>query len=350
MNLSFYLKKLKTTDLSRFTETAKRISVKVHRPWRMVLMDILLCTVKYGSGHVDYESFEMYNKNAKERAEILTVGKNNKIFKQFNDTRYIPYFEDKAVFNKKFNKFIKRDWILVDEGKRYGNIAGSALTEDDQVIGQGREALRKFLEGKDYIMVKPLDLSCGHGIEKLKVSDWEPDELYDYLVKNGKPLAEEVVKQHHVMNQLSSYSVNTIRVITILKDGKARIVSGGIRMGKPGSVVDNFNAGGISTIYDFKTGVIISDGYDKERTVYETVPETGVKLKGFQIPMWDEVCEMINEAANLVPQVGYVGWDVCVSEDHGPLLIEGNSYPSQDLSQEPSLNAGTYTAILEALK
>ncbi len=350
MNLGFYLKKLKTTDLSRFEDTAKRISVKAKKPWRLVLMDILYCTAKYGSGHVDYESFEMYNKSAKERAEILTVGKNNKIFKRFNDPKYIAYFEDKAIFNKKFDKFMKRDWMLVGEGKVYGNIEGSALTEADRVPGKGVEEFKDFLKDKEYIMVKPLDLSCGEGIEKIKVSEWDPEELYNYLVEHGKPLCEEVVKQDKTMNLLSSDSVNTIRVITILKDGEARIVSGGIRMGKPGSVVDNFNAGGISTIYDFKTGIIISNGYDKERTVFETVPESGVTLKGFQIPRWDEVKAMINEAANVVPQVGYVGWDVCISEDHGPLLIEGNSYPSQDLSQEPSLNAGTYKSIMEALK
>ena len=350
MNLGFYLKKLKTTDLSRFEDTAKRISEKTGKPWRLVLMDIYYCSARYGSGHVDYESFEMYEKSAKERAEILTVGKNNKIFKQFNDPRYIAYFEDKAIFNKKFSKYLKRDWMLVGEGKLYGNIAGSALTEEDCVSGKGPGEFKAFLEGKDYIMVKPLDLSCGHGIEKIKVSDWDYMELYNYLVTNNKPLCEEVVNQDKTMSLLSSYSVNTIRVITILKDGEARIVSGGIRMGKPGSVVDNFNNGGISTIYDFKTGVIISDGYDKERTVFEKVPETGTTLKGFRIPRWDEAVEMVKEAALVVPQVGYVGWDVCISEDYGPLLIEGNSYPAQDLSQEPSLNAGTYKSIMEALK
>ena len=53
MNLSFYLKKLKTLDMSRFYDCAKRVSVIVHKPWRAVLLDILYCTAKYGSGWVD---------------------------------------------------------------------------------------------------------------------------------------------------------------------------------------------------------------------------------------------------------------------------------------------------------
>ena len=349
MNLSFYLKKLKTLDMSRFNDCAKRVSVIVHKPWRVVLMDILYCTAKYGSGWVDYEAFEMYRMNAKERGEILTIGKNNALFKQYNDRRYIQYFEDKAIFNKKFSRFMKRDWIMVGEGILYGNIAGTALTEDDLVKGAGLDEFKEFLKDKEYIIVKPLSESCGHGIEKIKVSERDPEELYDYLLKNNKPLCEEVVIQDETMSLLNSSSVNTIRVTTILKDGDARIVSGGIRMGRNGNIVDNFNSGGLGVIYDRKTGTVISDGFDRARNVYETVPETGIKLKGFQIPRWDEIVSMIKEAALVVPQVGYVGWDVCLSRDHGPLLIEGNSFPGQDNAQEPKLNAGTYKAVLEAI-
>ncbi|MCR5182209.1 MAG: hypothetical protein K6D56_04250 [Clostridia bacterium] len=349
MNLSFYLKKLKGLDLSRFTETAKRVSSITGRPWRAVLLDIFYCTVRYGSGHVDYEAFRMYEKNSKQRNEILTVGKNNKLYKQFNDLRYINYFESKAMFNKKFNAYVKRDWMLVGEGIMYGQTQGTALPEEARVEGRGSEAFREFLKDKEYIIAKPLGLSCGTGIEKIKVSDWDVNELYEHLVKDSKPLVEEVVRQHPTMDLLCSTSVNTIRVITILKDGEARIVAGGIRMGQNGIFVDNFNAGGIGVVYDLKTGVVISDGYDKQRRVYKTVPESGVTLKGFQIPLWDEVVSLVKEASLVVPQVGYVGWDVAISADRGPLLIEGNSYPGQDNAQEPDLDAGTYSSIMRIL-
>ena len=349
MNLSFLLKKLKTLDMSRFEDCAKRVSVIVHKPWRAVLLDILFCTAKYRSAWVDYEAFKMYEKNATERGYILTIGKNNELIKKYNDKRYIQYFEDKAIFNKKFDKFVKRDWVMAGEGMVYGNIEGTALTEEDRVHGVGPDKFREFLSGKEYIMVKPLDESCGHGIEKIKVADWDPEELYAYVLANGKPLCEEVVVQDETMSLLNSSSVNTIRVTTILKDGDARIVSGGIRMGRNGNHVDNFNSGGLGVIYDRSTGTVISDGFDRERNVYLTVPESGIQLKGFQIPKWDEIVAMIKEAALVVPQVGYVGWDVCLSKDHGPLLIEGNSFPGQDNAQEPSLNAGTYKAVLEAL-
>ena len=150
MNRSFYLKKLKTLDMSRFYDSAKRVSVIVHKPWRAVLLDILYCTAKYGSGWVDYEAFKMYAMNARERGYILTIGKNNELIKKYNDKRYIQYFEDKAIFNKKFNDFVKRDWIMAGEGITYGNIEGTALTDDDRVKGAGIDEFRRFLSDKEY--------------------------------------------------------------------------------------------------------------------------------------------------------------------------------------------------------
>ena len=42
--------------------------------------------------------------------------------------------------------------------------------------------------------------------------------------------------------------------------------------------------------------------------------------------MFNEAVELVERAATVVPQVGYVGWDVAIS-DNGPVIIEGNSFP-----------------------
>jgi hypothetical protein len=36
----------------------------------------------------------------------------------------------------------------------------------------------------------------------------------------------------------------------------------------------------------------------------------------------------------VVPQVGFIGWDVCLTPD-GPVIVEGNDYPGHDLYQLP---------------
>ena len=43
---------------------------------------------------------------------------------------------------------------------------------------------------------------------------------------------------------------------------------------------------------------------------------------------------LASEAAQVIPQVGYVGWDVCFTPN-GPCLVEGNPFPGHDIYQLP---------------
>ena len=45
---------------------------------------------------------------------------------------------------------------------------------------------------------------------------------------------------------------------------------------------------------------------------------------------------MVKWAAVRLPGIGYVGWDIAISEE-GPLVIEANDFPSHDLLQFPEL-------------
>ena len=85
---------------------------------------------------------------------------------------------------------------------------------------------------------------------------------------------------------------------------------------------------------DEKTGEITDFPIDKTKVLYEKHPMTGAVFKGFVFPMWDQVLEMCTKAAMVVPQVGFIGWDVCITPD-GPVIVEGNDYPGHDLYQLP---------------
>lgn len=330
INIKFLLKRMKDANYKGFIDSAKRVSKVNRRPWMVNLADCLFCTAKYGSGYIDYETFEMFNMNAKERANILTISKNNTIFKMLNDLEYIKYFEDKAIFNEKFDKYLKREWLYFGENDY--------------------EKFAEFISDKDKIIAKPLDECCGRGIDIYYMKDYEPKALFDLLIANKAYLIEEVVEQHEIMNSMSPSSVNTIRIITIRNGEKVSLVAGCVRVSRSGNVVDNFNAGGLSGILDINTGKIVTDGYDKFRSTFKTHPDTGTQFVGFEIPMWDEVVALVTEAAKVVPEVRYIGWDVAISSKYGPLLIEGNSYPGQDVTQYPKLNLGTYSVMMNAIE
>ena len=87
-------------------------------------------------------------------------------------------------------------------------------------------------------------------------------------------------------------------------------------------------------VEDLDTGKIAGQGHDEELKKYDRHPTTGIELKGYQMPMHEEVKALALKAALMYPEFHYVGWDICMTEK-GPAIIEGNDYPGYDLAQIP---------------
>jgi len=86
----------------------------------------------------------------------------------------------------------------------------------------------------------------------------------------------------------------------------------------------NLHQGGIGTGVDIHTG-ITHHAVQRNRMV-DVHPDTGMPLVGMRVPCWDEILDMsrrVAEAAGL----GYVGVDIVVDVDHGPMLLEANARP-----------------------
>ena len=48
-----------------------------------------------------------------------------------------------------------------------------------------------------------------------------------------------------------------------------------------------------------------------------------MKYMGFQVPDWDKAISLVKEMHELVPKVGYIGWDLAYT-DNGWVLVEAN--------------------------
>ncbi len=300
-------------DYKRFFLTINEVKKKTKKNKLFIFFDIVYCGLKYQAGYLDYLLFEMYHLNKSQRKTILTRGINNAYIKKYNDQNYTYLFREKQEFNKMFKDYIKRDWILLN--------------------GSNQEAFNNFLKNKKEIFAKPLNGTHGDNMQKIKINEWKDKNLYQYLMKQNLFLIEELVIQEKTMSSLNPSSINTIRVISIFKNNKSKIIAAYSRIGC-GKIVDNFNAGGMVAPIDIKTGKIIYPAVNKKNLVFDIHPETNTPIQGFQIPEWELVKSLVLEAAKVVPQVGLVGWDVAIS-DHGPLLIEGNEFPGHDIYQLP---------------
>ena len=299
-------------NFNQMNEKINEIHIKSKKSKISIFFDLVYCGLKYQAGYMDYWLFEMYNLDKSQRATVMTRGKNDTIIKRFNNNDYIYYFDNKGEFNKKFAKFIKRDWLILND-----NI----------------DEFKKFIKGKEYIICKPLTGSCGKGIEKIKISDYkDQNKLYKHLIDNQLLLVEEVIKQHDTMNKLNPSSINTIRVVT-LYNKKPNIVVAYLRIGN-GKFVDNFNSGGMVVPVDETTGEIHYPALDKSNHLFEKHPTTKTNIIGFKIPYWDEVLKYVLEISKEIKEVGVVGWDIAITPD-GPTIVEGNNYPGHDIYQLP---------------
>ncbi len=314
-NIKYILKRLKTMDKKAMFEKIDSIHKKTGKSKLYLLFDMQRCARKYGAGYMDYDLFEMYNLTPAQRDTYITRGRNNELVAKYNNKSYFHLFENKNEFNELFKDYIKRDWINVKD-----------MPKEDVIA---------FMKRHPVFMAKPIDGGCGHGIEKIDTSEYSSlDEVYNKLVEgNNNFELEEVIKQHPAVSAIYPDAINTVRVVTILKDGVAHVICAYFRIGN-GKFVDNFNSGGMVAPVNEVTGEVIDRAIDKKKNLYETHPQTGSKIKGFKFPYWEEALKMCKEAAKVVPQMGYIGWDVCFTPD-GPIFVEGNEFPGHDIYQLP---------------
>ncbi len=315
-NFKYLVKRALNMDYMAMVKKINSIHKKTGKSRLAILNDMRHCAIKYGAGYMDYDLFEMYNLTEEQRDTYITRGRNNDLIKKYNNPNYNYIFNNKLEFNKYFKDFIKRDYI--------------------KVRGTSKDALMAFMLKHQTFMAKPLTGTCGKGIEKININDYENiDDLYNYLTKEEHNfLLEEIITQCEEVNSIYPQSINTVRIVTILDDAQIpHIICAYFRIGN-GKYVDNFNSGGMVAPVNEETGEVLMAAIDKNKNLYTEHPTTHTRIKGFKFPNWNDALEMVKKAALIMPEVRYVGWDVCFSPS-GPLLVEGNEYPGHDIYQLP---------------
>lgn len=275
--------------------------------------DILWCAVRYGAGYYDYVMFGFYDMKGRQRNTYLTRIRNKKVCNLMNQPGFGEIFDDKLAFNVRFADFLQRKVLNAE----------TASVEE----------LAAFLEDQESFFAKPNRGTCGNGIEKLNKADFkDAAEILAYVREKKLPVLEEVLVQHPEMAKLHPSSVNTLRIVTDRVGDTTHIAYIVVKIGTGGGFCDNSGQGGVICRVDPETSTIISVATDDYFNVYDRHPDTGIEFRGYKIPMLGEAVELAKRAAQVVPEICHVGWDVAITPD-GPVLIEGNDYPGTDLCQ-----------------
>ena len=311
--ITFLIKRALKMDWKAMWKTTALLKQRSGKSRLWLLCDMIRCGFKYNAGYMDYKIAAMYNLNDEQRKTVITRGLSNTIVRRMNDKAYWHHFDDKTQFNALFSEWIPRRWMLIDENTTPDQLA--AMMDLPQLIG------------------KPLEGSSGQGILRFTPEDWQsgPVVFLQLLRDKNIGILEEMVVQHPVMASLCPTSVNTCRIATLLGDKQQGIVYAFLRIGN-GKVVDNVDCGGMAARIDLESGMLKTVGADKAGNTFDKHPMTGTPIVGFTIPYWEEAKQMCLDAAQKVPQMRFVAWDVAITEN-GPTFIEGNSFPSHAVPQ-----------------
>lgn len=285
---------------------AKEENKSVLGMWLRMMYSMIVtgCTFK------EYYNLNFVKRTISNQKTFITSGSNLNAYSKLNDKSLYHIYINKDEFNEKYSDFISRDWIK--------------LSGDKQEI-------YSFFKRHDGIIIKQKDGDSGKGITVVHNSNKLTDAEIDNLIcRNETGIAEELLRNHHKLNELNESSLNTIRIITVRNGDKMDILFAGIRFGAKGCEIDNISTGGHIAPIDITNGKICGHSHTKKTVTMENNADND--HIGFQIPMWDELKEFLYKLTAVVPQMRYMAWDIAITE-HGFAAIEGNHSSGNTVTQ-----------------
>lgn len=280
------------------------------------IIDFIYCKMVLGFMAYEYFSYDLENKSMRERLDFMT---NRDIFTYYEamntDRASSRVLGSKYRTYTRFKPYFKRDIVCV----------------------KGDEDKEQFLDFCTYnerFIVKPVNAALGRGIRLVNVRDWlDKEALFKELRKEKNIICEELIVQDPRLAQIHPGSVNSLRVFTYFNGETTTIVCAWLKAGRGNAAIDNAGAGGMLAAIDETTGIVTTDASDEMARTFETHPDTGFRFKGFQIPHWEELIDMLKKMAPLLPGVPMIGWDVALSAEKGWQVIEGNEMGQLNLIQ-----------------
>ena len=256
------------------------------------------------------------------------------------NNKYRVWLEDKITVKyicDKYSQFFPKYYYHISV--RNGEKRVIPLMDLPDYCTNDLSSVFELVKNVGALACKPQRGSQGQGFYKLSHHDGKyylnheeatKEQILEILNNpESQYLITEYIQQHSVINKIYPGAVNTLRIITFMKDGKTpEIGNAYMRFGsqKTGAV-DNMGAGGMFVQVDMETGRFYNGKIITENSILpcSNHPDTGELIEGF-LPNWDIVKQGIIDLNLEMPQLEYLGFDVAITED-GMKLPEINRAP-----------------------
>ena len=263
---------------------------------------------------------------------VLGLNERNASFiMELNDRKLYPRVDDKALTKR----------LAIEAGMAVPELYGMLETQGDV------KSLPRMLETRTSFVIKPASGSGGDGIivvdskrgnrYRLMNGSLLPESTLLHHASNivsgqyslgGSPdtaLIEYCVRFDKVFESVSYQGVPDIRVIVYKGYPAMAMVRLPTRMS---SGKANLHQGAVGAGIDIVNGITLSGS--SGNTLIVEHPDTETPIAGIEVPQWDVILET-SALGYEVSGLGYLGVDMVIDRDLGPLMLEMNARPGLNI-------------------
>ncbi|MEX0661266.1 MAG: sugar-transfer associated ATP-grasp domain-containing protein [Balneolaceae bacterium] len=231
-----------------------------------------------------------------------------KLEPKLNDYNYYWIYSNKMIFHRLLN--VHSNDLLYKINNEVYDHNYNKITNNEYLLNLKYPLLIKDIIGTQ----------GGKGI--IKINNY--DSLTTVLKKRNNIIVQKYIRQHNFFKKLNSTSLNTIRIMTLSFNGLITVLSGVIRIGKEGEIVDNQSSGGFTIGID-SNGYTKNYLYNKNFEKFEfKKPDSDYHLNNLKVPFYAKILSFVKKLHAEIPFIGIISWDVAINEENEILIIEMN--------------------------
>lgn len=275
-----------------------------------------------GCTEAEYFRYKFDTIPAKTRNSIFLNSTSNELCNRYNvDEKLDMILEDREKLYTFFRICLKRPWCV------------NTKVSSEQFV--------EYFENCSRLVYKPFDHTEADEIAVFEVSAYNALAVYRALSAMAPGIVEECLKQHSELEKLAPRSMTKLIIVTVSSntvpvtvDGKTvEIAYAVLRVGSE-EVQNQFYDGALMAAVNLETGCLETSASDINCKKYTSHPVSKTRFKGFEIPMFEEAKNMIEQVIAAKRLEGYLEWELVITE-RGPRLVTVNNRPAAVLLSAP---------------
>lgn len=256
------------------------------------------------------------------RNEIFLNSASNEISSRYNlDERLDLVLGDREKLYTFFRVCLKRPWCV------------NTKVFPEQFV--------EYFENCSRLVYRPLDDTETDEIAIFNMSAYNALAVYRAIASMPPGTVEECLEQHSALEQLAPGSMTKLIFVTVSSDampvtaeGKRVDFAYATLLAGTEEVRNQFYDGALMASVNLETGCLETSASDEKCNKYVTHPVSNITFQGFEIPMFQEAKNMVEQTIATKKLAGYLAWELVITE-RGPRLVTVNNRPAAMLLSAP---------------